>query len=187
MKFLLFLTCLLSAGEAVESPQRIDIENEDILAKVWQLPEDEPVTNLRGSQLLYVARLKALQAVSAGTFYGLVNVDRIIVPAILTRYHEAFVINKHCGNQAGFKILFQSFNDFIKEIKKSKHEKINAENPESFSKAIKHAKTPTIAASIPQDLQRDLESLNPNNHFTKKSLQQTQDLLGLIKTDLKVD
>jgi hypothetical protein len=187
MKLVLLLTCLISASQAAESGQRIDIENEDILAKVWQLPEDEPVTNLRGNQLLYVARLKALQAVSAGTFYGLVNVDRIIVPEILKRYHEAFAINKHCGNQEGFKILFQSFNDFIGEIKKSKHEKIGAANPKSFSRAIKHAKTPTVADSIPEDLKSDLESLNPNNHFTRESLQQTQDLLGLIKTDFKVD
>lgn len=187
MKFVLLLTCLISASQAAESGQRIDIENEDILAKVWQLPIDEPVTNLRGAQLLNVARLKALQAVNAGTFYGLVNVDRIIVPEIIKRYHEAFAINKHCGDQEGYQILFQSFHDFIKEIKKSKREKISLESPESFAKAIKYAQSPAIASSLPQDLKTDLESMNTKNHFSRKSLQQAQDLLSLMKTDLKVD
>jgi hypothetical protein len=187
VKLLLLLTCLLSASEASESTQRVDIDNEDILADVWKLPTDEPVTNLSGAKLLHVARLKALQSVSAGAFYGLVNLDRIIVPALLTRYHEAFAINKRCGDQEGYKILFQSFSDFIKEIKKSKREKINAEYPESFARAIKHAKTPDIAQSIPEELRTDLESMNTKNHFNKKSLQQAQDLLGLIKTNLKVE
>lgn len=187
MKFLLLLSCLLPASKAAESAQQIEIGNEDILAKVWQLPIGEPVTNLRGAQLLYVSRLKALQAVNAGTFYGLVNVDKIIVPAILTRYHEAFVINMHSGNKDDFKMLFQSFNQFIAEIKKSKREKINASYPKSFASAIKYTKTPAIASTLPQDLRTDLENMNTKNHFTEKSLQQAQVLLNLIETDLRVD
>jgi hypothetical protein len=187
MKFLLLLSCLLSASKAAESAQQIEIGNEDILANVWQLPIGKPVTNLHGAQLLYVSRLKALQAVNAGTFYGLVNVDKIIVPAILTRYHEAFAINKHSGNKEGYQILLQSFNKFIQEIKKSKREKINATYPESFARAIKYAKTPYNTSSLPQDLRTDLESIDPKTHFTKKSLQQAKDLFNLLKTDLKVD
>jgi hypothetical protein len=186
MKYLLTLSSLLMAGEAAR-PEIMAIENEDILSAVWQLPEDQPLADFSGAKLLQVARLKSLQSVNAGSYYGLVNLEKIIAPEIIKRYHEAFAIAKHCEDSVTYLALERSFHEFVNEMKRSKREHVSAEFPKSFARAIKHAKKTEFAENLPPSLRTDLEKMSLQSHFTKSSLLQAKQLHGLIQTDLKVD
>lgn len=186
MKYLLTLSSLLMAGEAAR-PEIMAIENEDILSAVWQLPEDQPLANFSGAKLLQVARLKSLQSVNAGSYYGLVNLEKIIAPEIIKRYHEAFAIANHCQDRITYLALRSSFHEFINEMKRSKHEHTHVGFPKSFARAIKHAKTIEFAENLPPSLRTDLEKMSLQSHFTKSSLLQAKHLHELIQTDFKVD
>jgi hypothetical protein len=186
MKYLLVFSSLLMAGEAAES-EIMAIESEDILAAVWQLPEDQTLANFSGAKLLQVARLKSLQSVNAGSYYGLVNLENTIAPAIMQRYHEAFSIARHCEDRVSYLALERSFHEFVKEMKRSKREHVHVGFPKSFARAIKHAKSPELAEILPPSLRTDLEKMTFQSHFTKSSLLQAQQLHRLIQTDYKVD
>ena len=192
MKYLLFLasltTAFMSAGEAAQSPAEIiAIDNEDLLKHVWQLPEDEHVSSFDGAKLLAMARIKALQSAHEKSFFGLVNLDKVVVPAIIDRYHEAFAITKHCEDRASYEALCWSFDAFIKEVKKSKRERFTTVCPESCSRAVRFAQIKGFVSNLPEDLQADLKNLNPLSHFTERSRRQACALFQRIKSDLKVD